>query len=126
MAEPKSILVVEDDIDVCNAIVTTLAQNGYRPTGCSSAREANFKLKNQKFACILLDMRLGNETGEHVIEFVRHRKESQNLGTPVLVVSGSLDKDLILKIAGQIQGAIVKPFDQKDLLSLVSKLIGPA
>jgi DNA-binding response OmpR family regulator len=121
----KQILVVEDDVDVCNAILTSLSRAGYRPTGVTTAREANLKLRNQAYSCILLDMRLGEENGESVIELIRRRKDSPNKNTPVLVVSGHLDKDLIAKIAGQIQGAIVKPFDQKDLLAQVEKLAGP-
>ncbi|MGE3263507.1 MAG: response regulator [Bacteriovoracia bacterium] len=122
--EAKQILVVEDDVEVCNAILTALSRQGYRPTGVTSAREAMFKLKNQKYACILLDMRLGEETGEDLIEFVRHRKDSSNTSTPVLVVSGHLDRHLVLKIASQIQGAIVKPFEQKDLLAQLEKILG--
>lgn len=123
--EIKSILVVEDDVDVCNAIITALTRQGYKTTGVTTAREATFKLKNQKYSCVLLDMRLGEENGDLLIDFMRERKDSANTATPVIVVSGFLDKELVLKIASKIQGAIVKPFEQKDLIAMVEKLIGP-
>ncbi|MGZ3694722.1 MAG: response regulator [Bdellovibrionota bacterium] len=122
----KHILVVEDDVDVCNAILDSLHRHGYKPIGVTSSREAILKLKNQQYAAILLDMRLEKGSGEELIEFIRKRKDSVNKSTPILVVSGHLDKPLVLKIASEIQGAIVKPFDNKDLIAQVEKLVGPA
>ena len=124
MKKEKSILVIEDDIDLCNSIMSALQRSGYRPFGASELREATLKLKNQTFACILVDMRLGADSGEELIEFIRERKDAQNIDTPILVISGHLDKSLVAKIAKKIQGALVKPFDMNALLESVEKHAG--
>jgi len=121
MNKNKNILVVDDDVDLCNSIVSALHRDGFRPTGVTTAREAIFKLKNQKYDCLILDMRLENETGEEVIEVIRHRKDSQNASTPIIVVSGYLDKPLLVQVAKDIQAALVKPFELSKLLETVKK-----
>jgi CheY-like chemotaxis protein len=121
MSKSKNILVVDDDVDLCNSIVSALHRDGYRPTGVTTAREAIFKLTNQQYDCLVLDMRLENETGEEVIEAIRKQKDSQNARTPIVVISGFLDKKLLVKVAKNIQGALVKPFELSKLLELVKK-----
>lgn len=123
MYRDKNILVVDDDVDLCNSIVAALHREGFRPTGVVSGREANFKLKNQKYSCILLDMHLGHEDGDELIDVIRNRKDSQNNDTPILVISGFLDKPLLEKIAKDIQGALVKPFELSVLIEQVKKLV---
>lgn len=124
MADRKPILIVDDDTDLCNMIIEMVFNAGYGPTGVTNAREATFKLKNQKFACIVLDIRLGEETGEGVIEFVRKNVQSPNAQTPIIVISGFLDRELVENIAPHVQGALVKPFEPPTLLGLLKKLVG--
>lgn len=121
----KQILVVEDDVDLCNSILQTLHQKGYQPIGVTDMRDATLRMKNQKFACLIFDIRLGEtESGVELIKLARDRKESLNLPTPIVVISGYLDKSLVQSIAGSIQGALVKPFESDALTDLVYKLIG--
>ena len=121
--EGRRILVVEDDISLCNSILNTLHRQGHNPKGVTDLREAAFRMKNQKYDCLIIDMRLSNaESGEELIRMARETKDSLNLHTPILVISGYLDKSLVHKIARSIQGALVKPFEMKALLDLVSKV----
>jgi len=126
MKQPKKkILVVEDDTELCNSILKALQDHDYHPLWAADRRESIFKLRNETYALILLDMRLGADTGEDVIDFTRNSKDSLNQKTPILVVSGFLDQPLVKKIRGEVQGAIVKPFDLQTLLSNVKKFITP-
>lgn len=125
-APKKRILVVEDDTELCNSILKVLQDNDYHPFWAADRRESIFKLRNETYALILLDMRLGADTGEDIIEFARFHKESMNDKTPILVVSGFLDQHLLKKIKGDIQGALVKPFDLTTLLNNVKKFVEPA
>jgi DNA-binding response OmpR family regulator len=117
----KPILVIEDDIDLCNSILFTLDRSGYSPTGASEMRAAMFKIKNEKYSCILLDMRLGPESGADLVDFIRERKDTGNTSTPIVVISGNLDRELVERLLGRIQGALVKPFDMSALLEMVRK-----
>jgi DNA-binding NtrC family response regulator len=119
--EGKPILVVEDDLELCNAILATLHRSSYLPVGVVELREAMFKLKNQTFACVILDMRLKNDSGEDLVDFIRERKDVPNHDTPILVISGFLDKKILENIGKQIQGALVKPFEMSSLLEMLEK-----
>jgi DNA-binding NtrC family response regulator len=119
--EGKTILVVEDDVELCNAILATLHRADYVPVGVVDLREAMFKIKNQRFSCVILDMRLGGSSGEDLVEFIRNRKDVPNNETPIVVISGFLDKALLENIARHIQGALVKPFEMTALLQMIEK-----
>jgi DNA-binding NtrC family response regulator len=121
--ENPAILIVEDDVELCNGIMRALHREGYNPSGAIELRDAMFRLKNQKYACVLLDMKLGVDFGEELITFMRGRIDLGNEDTPIVVISGNLDKPLVEKIAHQIQGALVKPFDMKSLLEVVKRKV---
>jgi DNA-binding response OmpR family regulator len=118
----KYILVVEDEADLCSTVTKAISHDGFSAIGVNTIRDASFKLKNQTYSCILIDMRIGEERGEDLIELIRTRKDYNNVATPIIVISGFLDKDVIMEIRGKIQGAIVKPFDAKSLLEMLNKL----
>lgn len=121
MADKKHILVVEDDVDLNNSILTALTASGYIAHGAVDTRDAGFKLKNQTYACILVDIKLGIESGESLILQIRERRDYMNLDSPIVVISGNLDRPLVEKIGRKIQGALVKPFSMPGLLDTVSK-----
>jgi len=120
----KAILVVEDDVDLCNEILGILNNAGFRPTGVTNSRDALSRLKNQKYSCIVLDLRLGEENGEDLIDVVRTRPEMQNANTPIIVISGHLSKQIAANIAVKIQGAIVKPFTTESLMGNIKRVVG--
>ncbi|HEY8280701.1 MAG TPA: response regulator [Bdellovibrionota bacterium] len=124
MTDKMQILVVEDDKALCGSIMDALQLNGYKPTGAGDVREALAKLRNQVFGCILLDIKLGEESGDDLLTSIRVTNSTLNTSTPILVISGHLDKALVQKVAKHIQGALVKPFDMTVLLENVKKLAG--
>jgi CheY-like chemotaxis protein len=119
---PKLVLIVEDNADQSNAMLTALKDAGFSPTGASGVRDAVFKLKNQRVSCIILDLLLGEERGIEVIDFIRTRKDCPNSDTPILVVSANLSKGALQSIAGKIQGAMVKPLAMAAFVANVQKL----
>ena len=104
-----TILIVEDDVELCNGIMRALHREGYNPSGAVELRDAMFRLKNQKYACVLLDMKLGVDFGEELIAFMRGRIDLENEHTPIVVISGNLDKPLVEKIAHQIRRVPERP-----------------
>jgi DNA-binding response OmpR family regulator len=122
----KQVLIVEDDAELATIVANALNESGFEATHVTSAREASFKLKSIRFSCVLLDMNLGKETGENVIHIARNPKLSENARTPILMMSGTLDKESLVKIAPYIKGVLVKPFGIDALLELVNKHCGQA
>ena len=120
-AQGMKVLVVEDDADLSQTIATALQSAGYDVTTVHNGRDAAFRLKNVKYSCILLDMNLRGEPGENVIQLAKNGSVSANVKTPILVISANLDKDRLIRIAPQIRGALVKPFQLGPLLEQVGK-----
>jgi len=102
-------------------MVSSLQAKGYSAIGASDVREGMFKIKNQCYVCILLDIRLGANSGDDLVEFIRDRKDSLNTSTPIVIVSGYLDQHVVEKIGKNIQGALVKPFEMAALLDIVKR-----
>ena len=121
---PRPILIVEDDQSLRSSLIGALEGEDFTCMGVGTVREATFKLKNQKFACVVLDLKLGEESGVEVATFMRTRKEIPNHLTPVLVVSGSFEPEVMKSLAGKVQGAMVKPLDLAALKEKLKKISG--
>lgn len=115
MAEPKKhILIVEDDPDFATALAEAIqAKSEFATLLAGTVAEAASRLTNQKFAAILLDLRLKENSGEKIVNILRGpgARESQNFQTPIILMSGHLDVDVIKKLAPLVQGVLAKPFD---------------
>src|SRR4051794_34912688 len=105
MEEDKAnILIVEDDESVAHAMSVVLKRDGFECWSCDSAIEAISELKNQRFHCIILDMRLKRGNGEQVISFVHLNQINTSIKIPILVISGFLESDLVKNLKGRISG----------------------
>jgi DNA-binding response OmpR family regulator len=128
MKEHKHILVVEDDVELNSAVTDALNRAGYKAVGVHNARDALMRMKNQKYDAIFVDIVLGDgsnaESGEDLLFQIRERPDANNQATPVVVISGNLQRELVERIAKSIQGALVKPFEMKALLEAARKAAG--
>ena len=82
-----SILVVDDDPDLREAITTALADEGYRATGVGSAREALTRLREETPpSLILLDVMMpGMDGWEFRLELQRQPATAH---IPIVILSG--------------------------------------
>lgn len=119
----KAILIVEDSPDLCAILVQELRNADFSPVVATNLREAMVKLKNQIFACIVLDVHLGGEDGTDLVDFVRQRRDLQNTATPIILASGNINPHVLKRVGGQVQGAFVKPFFVKDLIEHLKKIL---
>ena len=120
----KPILVVEDDKDICLSLIEALNAAGFLASGAASVEDAQRKMRNQTYACLLIDLRLGAAAGEDLVTDIRTRPELNNLTTPVLVVSAHIDEIAVARLKGKIQGALVKPVMLELLQNAVKRLAG--
>ena len=118
----QSVLIVEDDVELCNSVITILHKSGFSTQGSTDIRDATLRMQNQKYSCLIFDMHIGSDSGTELVEYARSNPKFPNYETPILVISGFLDKDLVATLAGKIQGALVKPFDLKSLIELIKKV----
>lgn len=121
MPEKKaSILLVEDEENLQEALKLNLELEGYEVTCLGDGASALKKVKEEYFDLILLDVMLPELDGFDVSENIR----LQNIETPILMLSarsGSADR-----VTGLKKGAddyLTKPFNLEELLLRVEKLI---
>jgi two-component system, OmpR family, response regulator len=81
--QSKSILIVEDDRQLLEALSTRLADLGCRCTACANACEALSHFSTAKFDLIITDMTMPGIDGLGVIAMIRNQSE-----VPILVLTG--------------------------------------
>jgi len=110
-----SLLIVEDNKDVCLMLMEALTDAGYKVQSASTGIEGLQKIKNNKYDLILLDIMLPYKSGDEVLKEVRTFSQ-----TPVIIVSA---KDMVgTKIDFLKLGAddyITKPFDLGEVVARV-------
>lgn len=119
----KWLLLIEDELDLLSVLDEHFTSLGYSVLCVSTISEAIKKLTNQKFECIILDMRLHDGDGEKIINFVRKTPAGQNINTPIMVCSGNLNLPKIHAIMPLINDILLKPFDLITITNRVEKQI---
>jgi two-component system, OmpR family, alkaline phosphatase synthesis response regulator PhoP len=115
-----SILLVEDEENLQEALKLNLELEGYEVTCASDGAAALKKVQGEHYDLILLDVMLPEVDGFEVCQNIR----LHNLETPILMLSaraGSADR-----VTGLKKGAddyLTKPFNLEELLLRVEKLI---
>ncbi len=118
------VLIVEDEIEIAELLQDALRALGIDAQHSVEYPEAMRRLQNQKFDCIILDMRILKGDGKDIVLKTRTPKINQNNQTPIVVTSGHLDKELVTSLKGQIQAAFVKPYNYDEVAKKVLSLIG--
>lgn len=117
-------MVVEDEEELRDMVGDGLSRDGFRVMKAGKLHEAIGKIRNQKFGCILVDLDLGESgSGEEVITTTRADKNHLNYHTPIVLMSGTVDKDVLMRIKDAINGAVVKPFSMEALLQKVRSVV---
>ena len=115
------ILVVDDELDICEILQYNLENEGYEVVTANSAEEA-LKLPLQEFALILLDVMMGEMSG-----FQMARKMKDNPSTaqiPIIFITALEGEDNLVK--GLNIGAddyIAKPLSMKEVKARVKAVL---
>ena len=117
---PKKILVVDDDPQITDYLVTLFGDNGYGTCAAYNAKEAFDVLQREKPDLITLDLDMPEIAGP--LFYLKVSKMEEFKKIPVIVISGlhSLHRTIKKAVA-----AFEKPFDSDELLTVVKKTIGP-
>ncbi len=108
----KTILIVEDDIDIHKLIKNILIENNYKVIEAFSGTEALMLLEKEKVDLILLDLMLPGLNGEKIIKQVN--------GIPIIVVSAKVSQeDKVNSLLAGANDYITKPFNSEELLARI-------
>ena len=111
------VLVVDDEPAIRLLVRVNLELEGYRVLEASSLDAARRELDSGDVGLVLLDMRIGRERGDGLLD------ELQALSIPVVVVTGSADVQEA-EWAGRANAVLGKPFAIDELLRAVRALVG--
>jgi two-component system alkaline phosphatase synthesis response regulator PhoP len=115
-----SILLVEDEENLHEALKLNLELEGYEVTGAYDGAEALKIVQQEYFNLIVLDVMLPEIDGITVCETIR----LQNADIPILILSAkNSSADRILGLKKGADDYLTKPFNLEELLLRVSKLI---
>ncbi|WP_101926716.1 MULTISPECIES: response regulator transcription factor [Luteimonas] len=109
-----SILLVEDDHMLGQALTSALGQEGWRVVHCKDVATARAALVDHGFSAVLLDLGLPQGSGLDVLETMRGRYDA----TPVVIITAR--DQLSDRVRGLDAGAddyIVKPFQRDEMLA---------
>ena len=121
----RDVLIVDDDKNICEILKEYVIRMGCfkNIVMAHDGMLATQKLRNQKFALVLLDINMPKKTGLDLLaEFTD--KNGLNKTHSVVIVSGTLDKDAIADITkAGIKTFLVKPFDEAAFQDRVLKVL---
>ncbi len=117
----KSVLVADDDIDLCKTLAAVLSSEGYRTTIATSARDALELTRRQFFDIALLDIRLPDMEGTHLLQKMQKIAPS----TIKIVVTGYPSLESAVKSLDLGASAyVLKPVKPEELLRTIKEKLG--
>ena len=114
------ILIVEDEIDLCDSIAEGLQIDGYAVDTCYDGTEAYELITTETYDLVVLDLNLPGMDGMDVLSKVR----KQDKNTKILILSAR--STVTDKVTGLDSGAndyLAKPFDFEELEARIRCLL---
>jgi two-component system alkaline phosphatase synthesis response regulator PhoP len=116
----KSILLVEDEENLHEALKLNLELEGYEITSAFDGMQALKAVQSEYFDLIILDVMLPGMDGVSVTETIR----VQHNGVPILILSAkNTSADRVLGLKKGADDYLTKPFNLEELLLRIHKLI---
>lgn len=118
----KRILYIEDEEEMVSMMRLRLEAAGYEYSSAADGEEGLKKIYSEKPGMVLLDILLPKIDGLALCRKIKDDPAVKNI--PVLIVSASSGKDMEAKcFAAGADDIIVKPFDSRELLEKINKLV---
>ena len=115
----KVILSIENDTSVRETIVAIIQSLGYTCLEAPNAFRAWDILKERVVDLILLDIHMPGARGNQFLRFIRDR----DIHTPVIVISGYLQEEVIKEVAGmEVKAVMPKPIRVARLAEEIQKI----
>lgn len=128
----KKILIIDDQELVLLSLQKSLAELGYEVVTSDNIEDAIVKYDNENPNLVIVDINMSNEIEEDAtkefssgLEVVKYIKIVKKHSTPVMVLSGITDEDIITKgFDLGIEDYMKKPLSLSEISARVKRLIG--
>ena len=121
MSEQR-VLVVDDERDITALVAYHLAKAGYRVTTASSGTAALQAVEAQVPDLVVLDLMLPGRSGFEVLEELRRREETRDVGV-ILLTARRDAPDRIRGLASGADDYLTKPFSPEELVLRVGAVL---
>ncbi|MBI1870196.1 MAG: sigma-54-dependent Fis family transcriptional regulator [Chlamydiae bacterium] len=115
-----AVFIVDDEQDLCLSVKRILGAEGHKVEWATHPETLLEQLPNNRFSCVLLDLKLGGESG---IDYLSKIRESDpNL--PIIIMTAY--ETVKTAVEAMKKGAfhyLAKPFDNEELKALVSNAV---
>jgi DNA-binding NtrC family response regulator len=122
MNSKRSILVVDDEPNVCAYLKDLIEYFGYEVTLAYSCRKTFEQLKARTFDCLLLDLYMKNDCGETVLHWLRALDRQDAVVMMCAMPDHELRTELILKGACDV---LAKPIQPTQLRQILRNMVEP-
>lgn len=116
----KKILIIDDDIDMCQLLARFLQRKGFETATATNGNKGIAAFKEGQFDLVLCDFRLGDKEGVDVLKEIKHL----NYETQVIIITGYSDIKMAVEVIRQ--GAfdyITKPLVPDEVLDIVNRAL---
>src|SRR5580692_4444608 len=116
----KRILIIDDDMDMCNLLGRFLQKKGYETDASHSGNKGIAKFKESKFDIVLCDFRLGDKEGREVLKEIKHFDPY----AIVIIITGYSDiKTAVDVIKSGAFDYITNPLIPEEVLTVISRAL---
>ena len=114
----NKILVVDDDLNICELLKLYLENEGYMVFTANDGQEAVDTFQNKTPDLVLLDYEMPVINGAQVLEMIRSEADFSNI--PVIFLTSKDDKESVLKVmALKPEGYLLKTLPPADIIAAV-------
>lgn len=115
-----SILIVDDNVEICNLVEEILLMEGYKTRCCTNPTIVFEMINQQKPKLIITDMLMSGLDGRELIKTIKNDEKLSDIKTMLMSAHQEAEK-----ISKQINtdGFVSKPFDIEEFTSSVANLM---
>jgi DNA-binding response OmpR family regulator len=115
----KSIMIIDDEIDIGESLATVLESEGYHAEAFANGFKAIEKMKVQKPDLLIVDVMMPKPKGVEVVRLVKEDSVLRNI--PIMMMSAS--KEPVPLTEEKWDRFVRKPFEMDELLAAIEELI---
>jgi len=116
----KSILIVEDDAKLRDALCMITKKEGYLPTGVESGEEALEKASEHIYAMVISDLKLPGINGMQVLQSIR----SASPDTSIIIITAYASVGTAVEaMKNGAEDYLVKPFSLDEIRLIINKVM---
>ncbi len=116
----KRILIIDDDMDMCNLLGRFLQKKGFETEAAHSGNKGIAKFKESKFDIVLCDFRLGDKEGREVL---REIKQADHHAIVIIITGYSDIKTAVDVIKAGAFDYITKPLIPEEVINVIGRAL---